>query len=176
MGLRARLWLAVAIAAVVFSTPMQETLSAQSGTLPGVIISEFRFIGPRGTNDEFIELFNASDQPVNVTGWFIKSANNIDKGTGVSNTFDRVTINPFTIPSGCYLLFTNRNTLNGPYSGSTLGDQTYTTGIADDGGIALIRPDGVTIVDQVGIGQFRAYVEPPRLGTPQTPDKSYERR
>src|SRR5436190_7098061 len=100
MGLRARLWLAVAVAAVVFSTPMQETVSAQSGTLPGVVISEILFIGARGTNDEFIELFNATDRPVDVRGWLIRSANNINAGGGVSNTFARVTINAFTIPSG----------------------------------------------------------------------------
>ncbi|HEY1404295.1 MAG TPA: lamin tail domain-containing protein, partial [Pyrinomonadaceae bacterium] len=41
-------------------------------TQPGtVLISEFRFNGPNGTADEFIELYNNSDSPVNLSGWTI---------------------------------------------------------------------------------------------------------
>ena len=55
-------------------SPMQERVSAQSGT--SIVISEFRFRGTNGGNDEFIELFNASMAPVNVSGWMIRASNN----------------------------------------------------------------------------------------------------
>src|SRR4051812_49456731 len=35
----------------------------------GVVISEFRFRGPAGGNDEFVELMNTSSGPVAIGGW-----------------------------------------------------------------------------------------------------------
>ena len=34
-----------------------------------VVISEFRFIGPNGGNDEFIEIHNRTNFPVDISGW-----------------------------------------------------------------------------------------------------------
>src|SRR4029450_13676257 len=47
------------------------------------------------------------------------------------------------------------------HSGAVPGNQTYTVGITDDGGIALLRPDN-SIVDQVGMSTGSLYKE----GTP----------
>lgn len=53
------------------------TASCTPSPSVNVIISEFRFRGPQGANDEFIELYNASDSSVSVcasdgsTGWTI---------------------------------------------------------------------------------------------------------
>jgi len=60
-----------------------------------VIISEFRFRGPQGANDEFIELYNASDSPVSVcasdgsSGW-----------TLASRTTDGAPAELVTVPNG----------------------------------------------------------------------------
>src|SRR4051794_41857146 len=35
----------------------------------GVVISEFRFRGPAGGNDEFVELMNTSSGPIAIGGW-----------------------------------------------------------------------------------------------------------
>ena len=136
-----------------------------------IVISEFRTRGPNGGNDEFIELFNLSASPLNLSGWILKGSNRT--GT-ISN---RVTINPGTIIGpNCRLLFTNSSSSGGPYSGSVPGDQTYSVGISDDGGVAITMPDG-SIVDQVGMASETPFKE----GTPLAPlssntNSSYERR
>ena len=70
-----------------------------------------------------------------------------------------VTISAATIlQPGQHFLATNSNTSGGPYSGSVTGDQTYATGITDDGGVALTMPDD-TLVDAVGMSSGSAYKE-----------------
>lgn len=38
----------------------------------GVVISEFRFRGPVGGNDEYVELVNAGASSVNIGGWRVQ--------------------------------------------------------------------------------------------------------
>ncbi|MGH9792477.1 MAG: lamin tail domain-containing protein, partial [Candidatus Acidiferrales bacterium] len=120
----------------------------------------------------FVELYNLSGAAVNVGGWKIR-------GSNASGTVgDRATIPAGTmIPPGCYYLFTNRSTSGGPYSGAVPGDQTYATGITDDGGLALTLPDN-TIVDQVGMTAGSAFKEGTVLGNLGTSNqnRSWERR
>jgi hypothetical protein len=49
------------------------TLNAAPVANAPVLISEFRFNGPGGTGDEFIELYNNTDAAVNVQGWTISA-------------------------------------------------------------------------------------------------------
>ncbi len=121
-----------------------------------IVISEFRVRGPNGGNDEFIELFNLSASSVNIGGWKIKGSNN----TGGGTTTPRATILANTILNpGCYYLLTNSTSPS--YSGTVPGNQTYGTGITDDGGIAVTTATDV-IVDQVGMSTGSAFKE----GTP----------
>jgi hypothetical protein len=46
----------------------------------------------------------------------------------------------------------------GGYSGAVPGDQTFTVGITDDGGIALTLPDNTSLT-QVGMSTGSAYKE-----------------
>ena len=41
------------------------------------MIREFRFSGPLGAADEFIELFNAGPSDVNMAAWMLRSTNNV---------------------------------------------------------------------------------------------------
>src|SRR5262245_5424469 len=119
-----------------------------------VVISEFRVRGPAGGNDEFIEIYNLSSIPVDISGWKIRGSNS----TGTIG--DRATITAGTIiQPGCHYLLTNAAASG--YSGTVPGNQTYATGITDDGGIALTLPDN-TIIDQVGMSAGSAFKE----GTP----------
>ena len=135
-----------------------------------VVISEFRTRGPGAGNDEFIELYNPiANNPIDISGWKISGSNN------AGNTSVRATIPAGTVlQSGQYYLVAK----SGGYSGSAPADFLYTsTGIADDGGIALTLADGTTIIDQVGMSAGSAYKE----GTILTPlsgtsNQSYERR
>jgi hypothetical protein len=136
-----------------------------------VVISEFRTRGPSGGNDEFIELYNLSALPVNISGWEIKGSNS----SGTVST--RAVINNGTVLNpGCHYLLTNSSPSGGPYSGPVAGNQTYGVGITNDGGIALTLPGGA-IVDQVGMSTGSAFKEGSVLA-PLTSDssRSYERR
>jgi hypothetical protein len=157
--MRSRDLLLAVVAAVGVTTlyPTHGTVSAQSGA--GMVISEFRFRGPSGVNDEFIELFNAGNTPVNISGWLIRSSNNVQP----PGFFTRATIPANTIVNpGCYYLVAN--TASGGFSGGVAPDHTYSVGIADDGGVALTTTSSSVIVDQVGQGTApTAYGEGQRL-------------
>ena len=113
-------------AALVVAFVLIPTAAAQAAP---VVVSEFRFRGPSGGNDEFIELRNTSAAPQPIGGWLVQGCNS----GGTVGT--RATINAgVTLPPGGSYLLTNNNA-SGPYSGSVPGDQTYGTGITDTGGV-----------------------------------------
>jgi hypothetical protein len=163
---KAALLVAVALATVLASSQDPRAVSSD------VVISEFRVRGPNGGNDEFVELYNASAAAVNIGGWKINGSNS----GGATST--RATVLAGTVLSpGCHFLVTNSGTSGGPYSGPVAGNQTYSTGITDDGGIALLNSSNV-IVDQVGMSTGSAYKEGtplPNLGT-SNQNRGYERK
>ncbi len=180
------LFLLAALLAVSL-TPM--LMSAQAAphlaVAPGdVVISQFRTRGPSpisaGALDEFIELYNRTTASVDISGWKINESNN----TGVVSPTPvaAIPLTPATIiQSGQYYLIAN-NTSPGGYSGAVPADLTYTLGIPDDGGIALIEADGITISDQVGMSTGSAYREPSNPPPPPilppligNTDQSYQR-
>ncbi len=143
------------------------TPSPQPTPAPIVVISEFRTRGPNGGSDEFVELYNNSDAPVDVGGWKIRGSSS----SGTVTT--RLTINAGTIilPRGHFLA-----TNSGGYSGTISGDQSYTSGIANDGGIALTTPDD-SIVDAVGLSAGSAFREGTHLAPlPADANQGYERK
>ena len=137
-----------------------------------VVISEFRVRGPQGGNDEFIELHNVSASAVDISGWTVRGSNS----SGAVSI--RATVAAGTIlQPGCYYLLTN-TAANG-YSGAVPGNQNYSVGVTDDGGIALALPGTtVTIVDQVGMSAGSLYKEGATLANLGTSNqnRSYERK
>ncbi len=140
---------------------------AAEAASPNVVVSEFRFRGPAGASDEFVELYNASAAPIDISGWAVKGSNN----AGTVSTRATIAAGRILGP-GCHYLVTNSL-----YTGAVVGDQTYSTGITDDGGVALVTPSGA-IVDAAGLSAGSAYKE----GTPLTSlgatnaNRSYERK
>ena len=132
-----------------------------------VLISEFRTRGPAGAADEFIELYNPTNSTVPIGGLKIRASN----ATGTVS--DRVTITSgVTLGSGCHYLVANSS-----YTGSVAPNQTYGTGITDDGGIAITQADGTTIIDQVGMSSGSAYKEGATLAAlSANVNQSYERK
>ena len=151
-----RISLLAVLAALLSAAPA----AAQSTT---IVISEYRTRGPAGGNDEFIELRNRSAAPVDIGGYRVNGSN----ASGTVST--RATIPAgVTLGAGCAYLLANS-------AGSVAGDQTYGTGITDDGGLAVLT-GGLEIVDQVGQSAGSAYKEgTPLAPTPSNADQSYER-
>jgi hypothetical protein len=137
-------------------------------TATTVVISEFRTRGPNGGNDEFIEIYNPTLSPIDISGWKVNGSNS--GGTVVT----RFTISAgVTLPAHGHFLAINDATSG--YSGSVPGNITYDLSIADDGGIALFDFNN-NMVDQVGMSLGSLYGEGNRL-TPLTTDvdRGYER-
>ncbi|AIF47341.1 lamin tail domain-containing protein [Dyella japonica] len=145
-------------------------LSATSAQAADLSISQFRVRGPAGGNDEFVELFNSGTKALDLSGYKLNASN----ATGTAGT--RLTLPGGTsIASGCYLLLANG--ASGGYSGSVPGDIKYSTGVTDDGGLAILDASG-QVLDQVGLSAGSAY----KAGNPLTSlgttnaDKGYARK
>ncbi|MFS8086923.1 MAG: lamin tail domain-containing protein, partial [Acidobacteriota bacterium] len=122
-----------------------------------------------GAGDEFVELYNNSDGPFDIGGWKIRSSSS----TGTVTTRVTIVANTIIPPRGHFLASSNSN-----YSGAVIGDQTYSAGIADNGGIAITDPTDA-ISDQVGMDSGSAYKEGSVLSpfsSSNTTDRSYERK
>ena len=150
------------------------SVTAVSASPNGVVISEFRFRGPAGGNDEFVEFFNTSAGEVNISGYKLQGC-----ASTSGSLSDRTTVPDGTVlKAGQHYLFTNSG--NSGYSGSVSGDRTYSTGFTDlqagnQSGARLISASGATI-DGVG-----SPASPCREGvgitTPTTnADNSFERK
>jgi hypothetical protein len=134
-----------------------------------VVISEFRVVGSAGDSDEFIEIFNPTRNPIDITGWNIARSNN--SGTiETVHTFGSVVLDP-----GQYYLVVSTS-----YDDIlvALGDVTSTLGdlgIANNGGIAL-RDTTNIIIDQVGMSATPSFVEGNPLSQLSTNvDRGYSR-
>src|SRR5215213_8500179 len=131
-----------------------------------LVISEFRFHGSAGAGDEFIEIYNPTTSPVNLNGWKLSGSNN----AGSSGTRYTFAADLFLQPGQHYLI--SHNSYNDPVA----ADVTYGSGITDDGGVALVRPDN-SIADQVGLSAGSLYKEGAVLAPLTTSvDQSYERQ
>ncbi|MGZ5482942.1 MAG: lamin tail domain-containing protein [Pyrinomonadaceae bacterium] len=152
-----------------------ETTTIQAVSAGEILISEFRFRGSNGANDEFIELYNPTTRTIDISGFKIFRSNN----TGATSA--HATINSgVLLPSGCHYLLANANA-SGPYNDAIPGDQTYSTGTTDDGGLAVTLASGSAssgILDQVGLSAGSAYKEGTPLASLGTTndDRTYERK
>jgi uncharacterized repeat protein (TIGR01451 family) len=151
----------------VVSPPATLTVEPYAGQL---LISEFRTRGPAGAADEFVELYNVTTHTLHIGGLKLRASN----GSGTIS--DRVTVPAATtLGPGCHYLVANGSASG--FSGSVAPNQTFGTGITDDGGIAVTGSDGVRIIDAVGMSNGSAFKE----GTTLAPlsgsaDQSYERK
>ncbi len=132
-----------------------------------VVISEFRTRGSLGGNDEFIELYNKTGSPIDIGGWQIAGSSSC----GITVTTRLVITSGLMLPAYSHFLATNSQ----GYTGTVAGDDTYSTGISDDGGIGLLDANNV-VIDAVGMCITTTFHE----GTPLAPmsanvNQSYER-
>jgi hypothetical protein len=133
--------------------PQPAGTPAPQGAVP-LVISEFRFRGPGGPSDEFVELFNMSASPVTVSvtdgsaGWALVASDGIVRFTVPAGT---------VIPGyGHYLGVNSQGYSLGGYpagNGTTAsGDAVYLSDIPDRAGIALFNtanPANFTLANRV---------------------------
>ena len=168
MGWRG-LWLAAATLLFVVLSPFHEHAGAQTAATPAILISEYRHRGPNGTNDEFIELFNAGLADVDVSNWLVRASNSTGQ-VGLT-TLPAGT----RIRRGCFYLIVNGSNAAGV---GVTPDRTYlnANGTPDNGGVGILTSAGV-VVDQVGNNGLGSFGEGTRLPAfPATnTNQSYER-
>jgi hypothetical protein len=109
----------------------------------GVVISEFRFRGPVGGNDEYVELLNAGSAAVDISSWRLQGC---AAATGAAS--DRT-----TVPAGSSCRpasTTSSSTTTRPaVTGRRARDRTYGTGFTDGAGARIVDAGGAA-VDGVG--------------------------
>jgi len=152
-------------------TPCDRGCDPLSRRCGRVLIGEFRTRGPGGGFDEYVSVFNAGADPVDLSGWMLYASN----GSGLTSL--RATIPPGTVvpPRGSWLLGVVPPG-GGGYGGTTPLDQAYGTGIADTGGLMLADAQG-NPVDQAGMSAGSAYGEGSRLDPLiDNSDAAYRRR
>jgi len=125
---------------------------------PNVIISEFRYRGPNGVLDEFVEIFNNSETPVTVA-----DSTQITGGGWALVTGDSPGVAKFVVPAGTVIPRRGRYLITNPigYSlfaypagnGTTAtGDGNYLADIPDNVGLALFStadPAGFTLANRL---------------------------
>ncbi|HZI19940.1 MAG TPA: lamin tail domain-containing protein [Pyrinomonadaceae bacterium] len=141
-----------------------------------LLISEFRFRGPGGAADEYVEIYNNTDSAVSVSaadnssGWAVAASDGtarfvIPNGTSIPARGHYLAVNSGGYSLGAYPA--------GAGTGAA-GDVTYAAGINDDGGVALFRTsdpakfDSGHLLDAVGFSSVTnaLYREGGGLGSP----------
>lgn len=134
VALGTAVWAATAIAAA----PTAQAAAEDPSTT--IVISKLMLRGPAGGNDEFIELKNKSSEPVAIGGWQVWGSSQ----TGSANARATITAGTTLAPGAVYRLTNSQGSQTG-------GNQTYSTGIADNGGVQLrSSADPEAVVDAVG--------------------------
>ncbi len=151
-------------------TPTRTATSDSVGTstpFPSnhLVISEFRSRGPNGETDEFVELYNPTGAATTIGDWMIQYSS----GCG------DIVATLATIPTGTALLAGQHYLLAADTSTVGGADQTFTAGLTDQGGLALVTGGG-QVVDRAGMCITTSFHEGMNL-IPFTQDlaQSYER-
>ena len=112
---------------------------------PGqILLSEFRLRGPAGSADEFVELYNNTDQPLVVSttdgsaGWALAALDASGAAAQIVCTLPNGTTIP---PRGHYLVGNASAAAAGSNLPAALFDQTYAPDLAAERGLALFRTD-----------------------------------
>lgn len=122
-------------------TPTPVATPTPGGT--SLIISEFRLRGPNGSNDEYIEIYNNSNDPVNVLAGDGSGGYAVVASDGLTRF---VIPNGTIIPGRAHYLGVNSlaySLANYPAgSGTTAtGDATFILNIPDNAGLAIFKTD-----------------------------------
>lgn len=110
------------------------------GDVCDVVISELAAAGPNGASDEFVELFNGSNQAVNVGGWFLQYNSAALSGWQTKLTLPSGAV----IPARGFYLVTSAPGATG-YGSAVPGDAVHASSLslaAAAGHVRLVLPGG----------------------------------
>ena len=131
-----------------------------SVVIPGnVVISEFRTSGVLGPSDEFIELYNKTNSPIDIGNWLYKRSGSCSTSNPTSIIKMGTILEGTILDPGQHFLIAGTS-----YSDSVEPDISTTLAIADDGGIAIYFSDNNTITDSVALCSKSPFVEDTNLG------------
>jgi hypothetical protein len=142
-------------------------LPIQASLANHVVISEIQ-IGSVDADDEFVELYNPTDSPVEMTGWRLTRRN----ATGGS-TQNLILSLDGIIPAHGYFLIAHRE-----YTGQVVPDLLYSalsSAMTADNIITLYSDSGSTIVDLVGLGSA-SIAEGSSIGISTNTSETVERK
>jgi len=138
-------WLIIAFLMALASLSLWQAAPAQQGRAPAIVINEIAWAGTAASSsDEWIELFNNTDQDIDLTGWTLSWAKvliHFEEGQQDSST---KTVSSSVIPAhGFYLLErTDDDTVS-----NIDADLIYTGALSNKGASLVLRDDRDVIVD-----------------------------
>ncbi len=145
------------------AVPGAKTMTSKNANIPPtnhVVISEVQVSGA-SPNDEFVELYNPTGNPVNLLGW------RLSKKTSGGTLQTLVNSLSGTIQAYGFFLITPQSGYTGKIAADAVYSQTSTF-IANDNTVLLYSDAGLTLVDKVGFGaaldyETAAYLENPSV-------------
>lgn len=127
--------------------------------IPKVVINEVQITGGTGkSNDDFIELYNTSDKPIDITDWKLEKI--IKSGTkSIIKNFEAPLNQKIIIPSGGYFLWACSD---GAFKNITLSEFTSSAILSNDYSIALLDKENI-IIDALAYGTGHAITHNPSI-------------
>jgi hypothetical protein len=152
------------VLAVYAPTPTPSPTGTPAPQNGGVVINEINWVGSNGDGlDEWVELYNTTGAPVDLTNWVIENL-----GTGNALPNRDVVITSGIIPAGGYFLISNHDEDDSRVN--VIPDLVTSNVSLNNGGEQLVlKDDGGVIIDTAnGLGTWFA-------GSSATPKKTMER-
>ncbi|MDD5084409.1 MAG: lamin tail domain-containing protein, partial [Candidatus Moranbacteria bacterium] len=152
---------------------IKETPKVQAQTPPHIIINEIQTAGDKA-DDEFIELYNATDTAVDLNGWTLRKKSKHDISAIGSSIIDLSMADTLsvTIPAKGHFLWANSK---GLFKAATLDQfssgNSFTNDASDPYSIALFDADNA-LVDAVTWGVSHPNPFVPSIAFPSNPPKN----
>lgn len=140
-----------------------------------LVISEIQFMGDNGANDEFIELYNPTDNPIDISTWSIQRETATESPTFTKKNFT----SPAIVPDHGYYLIAHTS-----YNGSVTADMSHSSFTLTSSGatlflvndqVLLTTGNEESVVDKVAIGVSALNAEGSPFSTVPESEQSIER-
>ncbi len=121
------------------------TLPAR-GISTSIVISEIQIAGTNGADDEFVELFNTSNTPIDLANWRLTR----ETSNGATTSAILISSMSGTIAPHSFFLATSRTALASPSADLVFSNAG--THLTANNTVLLFSDNGQTLVDKVGMG------------------------